>query len=150
MDVDPAEIGKNQTTQVAVVGDVRASLRIMLKMLATKALSRSEDNVWLKHVKETKTYWKENLKIHPGEMGAAKILRKLREVLPPEAVVTTEVGQHQMWASLFFDVIQPGTFFSSTGPRNHGMGVPGGHRRQGGQAGCASGGHCRRRKLQHD
>ncbi len=124
MDVDPAEIGKNQTTQVAVVGDVRASLRIMLKMLATKALSRSEDNVWLKHVKETKTYWKENLKIHPGEMGAAKILRKLREVLPPEAVVTTEVGQHQMWASLFFDVIQPGTFFSSTGLGTMGWGFP--------------------------
>ena len=124
MDVDPAEIGKNQTTQVAVVGDVRASLRIMLKMLATKALSRSEDNVWLKHVKETKAYWKENLKIHPGEMGAAKILRKLREVLPPEAVVTTEVGQHQMWASLFFDVIQPGTFFSSTGLGTMGWGFP--------------------------
>ena len=124
MDVDPAEIGKNQTTQVAVVGDVRASLRIMLKMLATKAPSRSEDNVWLKHVRETKTYWKENLKIHPGEMGAAKILRKLREVLPPEAVVTTEVGQHQMWASLFFDVIQPGTFFSSTGLGTMGWGFP--------------------------
>jgi acetolactate synthase-1/2/3 large subunit len=124
MDVDPAEIGKNQTTQVAVVGDVRASLRIMLKMLATKALSRSEDNVWLKHVRETKAYWKENLKIHPGEMGAAKILRKLREVLPPEAVVTTEVGQHQMWASLFFDVIQPGTFFSSTGLGTMGWGFP--------------------------
>ena len=124
MDVDPAEIGKNQTTQVAVVGDVRASLRIMVKMLREKAVRSSGDNLWLKHVKETKRYWKENLKIHPGEMGAAKILRKLREVLPPEAIVTTEVGQHQMWASLFFDVIQPGTFFSSTGLGTMGWGFP--------------------------
>jgi acetolactate synthase-1/2/3 large subunit len=124
MDVDPAEIGKNQTTSVAVVGDVRASLRIMVNMLMKKAIKKTEENTWLKHVKETKAYWKENLKLHPGEMGAAKILRKLREILPHESIVTTEVGQHQMWASLFFDVIQPGTFFSSTGLGTMGWGFP--------------------------
>jgi len=124
MDVDPAEIGKNQTSTVAVVGDVKASLRIMIKMLAQKAIKKTEDTQWLKHVKETKAYWKENLKIHPGEMGAAKILRKLRELLPHKSIVTTEVGQHQMWASLFFDVIQPGTFFSSTGLGTMGWGFP--------------------------
>ncbi len=124
MDVDPAEIGKNQTTQVAVVGDVRASLRIMIKMLQQKAFKKTGENKWLKHVEETKEYWQKNLKIHPGEMSAAKILRKLREVLPHEAIVTTEVGQHQMWASLFFNVIQPGTFFSSTGLGTMGWGFP--------------------------
>jgi len=124
MDVDPAEIGKNQTTHVAVVGDVKASLRIMVKLLIKRALKKSDDNVWLKHVNEVRDYWRQNLKIHPGEMGAAKILRKLREVLPKEAIVTTEVGQHQMWASLFFDVIQPGTFFSSTGLGTMGWGFP--------------------------
>ncbi|MFB5628475.1 MAG: biosynthetic-type acetolactate synthase large subunit [Nitrosarchaeum sp.] len=123
MDVDPAEIGKNQTTSVAVVGDVRASLRIMVKMLLQKTVKRTE-TTWIKHVKETKAYWKENLKLHPGEMGAAKILRKLREVLPHDSIVTTEVGQHQMWASLFYDVIQPGTFFSSTGLGTMGWGFP--------------------------
>jgi len=124
MDVDPAEIGKNQTTSVAVVGDVQASLRIMVKMLLKKATKKSDDNPWLKHVNEVKDYWRENLKLHPGEMGAAKILRKLRDVLPKEAIVTTEVGQHQMWASLFYDVIQPGTFFSSTGLGTMGWGFP--------------------------
>ncbi|HSB50501.1 MAG TPA: biosynthetic-type acetolactate synthase large subunit [Nitrosopumilaceae archaeon] len=124
MDVDPAEIGKNQTTQVAVVGDVRASLRIMIKMLQQKALKKTDENKWFKHVEETKEYWQKNLKIHPGEMSAAKILRKLRDVLPHKAIVTTEVGQHQMWASLFFNVIQPGTFFSSTGLGTMGWGFP--------------------------
>ena len=124
MDVDPAEIGKNQTTMVAVVGDVRASLRIMVKMLMQKAIKKTEETVWIKHVKEIKAYWKENLKIHPGEMSAAKILRKLREILPHESIITTEVGQHQMWASLFYDVIQPGTFFSSTGLGTMGWGFP--------------------------
>ena len=124
MDVDPAEIGKNQTTSVAVVGDVRTSLRIFGKLLMDKAVRASDDNPWLKHVKETKQYWRENLKLHPGEMGAAKILRKLRELLPKESIVTTEVGQHQMWASLFFDAIHPGTFFSSTGLGTMGWGFP--------------------------
>lgn len=124
MDVDPAEIGKNQTAQVAVVGDVRASLRIMLKMLAQEAIKKTADSTWLKHVKEVKEYWHDNLKIHPGELGAAKILRKLREMLPKESIVTTEVGQHQMWASLFYDVITPGTFFSSTGLGTMGWGFP--------------------------
>ena len=124
MDVDPAEIGKNQTAQIAVVGDLQASLRIMVKMLIQKAIKKDENNKWLQHVKEVKEYWRENLKLHPGEMTAAKILRKLREVLPKESIVTTEVGQHQMWASLFFDVIQPGTFFSSTGLGTMGWGFP--------------------------
>ena len=124
MDVDPAEIGKNQTTRVAVVGDVKASLRILLKMLAQHKVARNGGGQWLKHASEMKAYWKENLKIHPGELGAAKILRKLREELPPESIVTTEVGQHQMWASLFFDVIHPGTFFSSTGLGTMGWGFP--------------------------
>ena len=124
MDVDPAEIGKNQTTQVAVVGDVRASLRIMVKIMMQKSIKKTQDTPWTQHVKEIKAYWKENLKLHPGEMGAAKILRKLRSLLPPESIITTEVGQHQMWASLFYDVIQPGTFFSSTGLGTMGWGFP--------------------------
>ena len=124
MDVDPAEIDKNQTTSVAVVGDVQATLRIMVKLLMKKAIKNTEENNWLKHVKEVKEYWRENLKLPQGEMTAAKILRKLREILPKEAITTTEVGQHQMWASLFFDVIHPGTFFSSTGLGTMGWGFP--------------------------
>jgi acetolactate synthase-1/2/3 large subunit len=81
---------------VLAIGDVRASLRIMVKMLMQKAIKKTEETKWLKHVKETKEYWKENLKLHPGEMGAAKILRKLREILPHESIVTTEVGHSLM------------------------------------------------------
>lgn len=124
MDVDPAEIGKNQTTNVAVVGDVKTSLRIMVKMLIQKAIKRNGENAWQKRVKETKEYYRENLKIHPHPLAASKVLKKLREVLPAQSIVTTEVGQHQMWASLFFDVIHPGTFFSSTGLGTMGWGFP--------------------------
>ena len=131
MDVDPAEIGKNQTTKVAVVGDVRASLRIMVKVVLERqrragraGAVEGEGTEWFRHVKEVRQYWKDNLKIHPGEMAAARILRRLREELPAGAIITTEVGQHQMWASLFYDVVQPGTFFSSTGLGTMGWGFP--------------------------
>ncbi|MEK6877400.1 MAG: thiamine pyrophosphate-dependent enzyme, partial [Thermoproteota archaeon] len=124
MDVDPAEIGKNQTTTVAIVGDVKASLRIMVKMLVQKAIKRNGDYPWVKKMKETKEYYRENLKLYDHPLAAAKVLRKLREMLPHQSIVTTEVGQHQMWASLFFDVIHPGTFFSSTGLGTMGWGFP--------------------------
>jgi len=124
MDVDPAEIGKNQTAQVAVVGDVKASLRVMLKLLAKKVLKKSDGNNWLKHVKEVKDYWRENLKLHPGEMSAAKILRKLREVLPKESIVTTEVGQHQMWAAQHYKFDKPNHWMTSGGLGTMGYGLP--------------------------
>ena len=124
LDVDPAEIGKNQTTSVAIVGDVKASLRIFVKLLMQKAFKKTDENEWLKHMTEVKQYWRDNLKTPAGELTAAKIMRKLREVMPAESIVTTEVGQHQMWASLFYDVISPGTFFSSTGLGTMGWGFP--------------------------
>ena len=48
----------------------------------------------------------------------------MREILPAACLYTTEVGQHQMWASLHFDVIEPGTFFTSTGLGTMGWGLP--------------------------
>ena len=124
MDVDPAEIGKNQTTNVAVVGDVRMSLRVMMKLLQKRLREERTEGAWVKHAKEVHAYWQENLKVPSGEMIASKILKKLRDVLPHESIVTTEVGQHQMWASLFYNVIEPGTFFSSTGLGTMGWGFP--------------------------
>lgn len=124
MDVDPAEIGKNQRTSVAIVGDVRSSLRIMVKLLQRRPPASRGDTPWARHAKETREYWQENLKVPSGEMVASRILKRLRDALPAEAIVTTEVGQHQMWASLFYNVIEPGTFFSSTGLGTMGWGFP--------------------------
>src|SRR6478736_4860765 len=118
------DIPKDVQQNVAEVGDVKTSLRIMVKMLIQKAIKRNGESAWAKRVKETKEYYRENLKIHPHPLAASKVLKKLREVLPAQSIVTTEVGQHQMWASLFFDVIHPGTFFSSTGLGTMGWGFP--------------------------
>lgn len=125
MDVDPAEIGKNKAADIAIVGDVKASLRTAVKMLAKhEIMKRDNDNPWLKRRKELIDYYTDTIKDYPRGLTAKKVLKKLREVLPPSAIVTTEVGQCQMWASLHFDVISPGTFFSSTGLGTMGFGFP--------------------------
>lgn len=124
LDVDPAEIGKNKSVDVAVVGDVKSSLRTMVKMLSTKGIKQDPENFWLKRRKELIDYYNSTIKDYSRELTARKALKKLREILPAEAIVTTEVGQCQMWTSLHFDVISPGTFFSSTGLGTMGFGFP--------------------------
>jgi acetolactate synthase I/II/III large subunit len=124
LDIDPAEIGKNKSVDVALVGDVKSSLRTLVKMFSKKIIKKDSDNPWLKRRKELIQYYAETLKDYPREITAKKSLKKLRELLPANAIVTTEVGQCQMWASLHFDVITPGTFFSSTGLGTMGFGFP--------------------------
>jgi acetolactate synthase-1/2/3 large subunit len=124
LDIDPAEIGKNKSVDVALVGDVKSSLRTLVKMFSKKMIKKDADNPWLKRRKELIQYYAETLKDYPREITARKSLKKLRELLPANAIVMTEVGQCQMWASLHFDVITPGTFFSSTGLGTMGFGFP--------------------------
>ena len=124
MDVDPAEIGKNKSVDVAVVGDVKSSLRTLVKMFSKVSIRRDENNTWLKRRKELIDHYAETIKDYPRDLTARKALKKLREVLPANSIVTTEVGQCQMWASLHFDVVSPGTFFSSTGLGTMGFGFP--------------------------
>ena len=124
MDVDPAEIGKNKSVDVAVIGDVKSSLRTLFKMLSKVIVKKDQDNPWLRRRKELIDHYAETLKDYPRDLTARKALKKLREILPANSIATTEVGQCQMWASLHFDVIAPGTFFSSTGLGTMGFGFP--------------------------
>jgi acetolactate synthase-1/2/3 large subunit len=126
MDVDPAEIGKNKSVDVAVIGDVKSSLRTLIKMLSKKIVEKKDEasNSWLKRRRDLIDYYSESIKDYPRDLTAKKALKKLRECLPANAIATTEVGQCQMWASLHFDVISPGTFFSSTGLGTMGFGFP--------------------------
>ncbi|MDQ3984215.1 MAG: thiamine pyrophosphate-dependent enzyme, partial [Thermoproteota archaeon] len=124
MDVDPAEIGKNKSVDVAVVGDVKSSLRTLVKILSKKIVKKNADYPWLKRRTELVNYYAESIKDFPRDLTARKALKKLREILPIKAIATTEVGQCQMWTSLHFDVISPGTFFSSTGLGTMGFGFP--------------------------
>ena len=124
MDVDPAEIGKNKSVDVAIIGDVKSSLRTLVKMLSKVIIKKDPDNPWLTRRRELIDHYAETIKDYPRDLIARKALKKLRELLPANSIATTEVGQCQMWASLHFDVISPGTFFSSTGLGTMGFGFP--------------------------
>jgi acetolactate synthase-1/2/3 large subunit len=93
-------------------------------MLSNEVIRREKDNPWLRRRKELIDYFSETIKDYARDLTAKKALKKLREILPNEAITTTEVGQCQMWASLHFDVTSPGTFFSSTGLGTMGFGFP--------------------------
>ncbi len=124
-DIDPAEIGKNKAVNAAVIGDVKSSLRTLIKMIPKTFKSDEEvSKQWLNRKKELVSYYEDTMKDYSREITAKKALKKLREILPANGIVTTEVGQCQMWASLHFDVITPGTFFSSTGLGTMGFGFP--------------------------
>ena len=124
-DIDPAEIGKNKAVNAAVIGDVKSSLRTLIKMIPkTFKFDEEVSKQWLNRKKELVSYYEDTLKDYSREITAKKALKKLREILPADGIVTTEVGQCQMWASLHFDVITPGTFFSSTGLGTMGFGFP--------------------------
>ena len=125
-DIDPSEVGKNKEAQVGLIGDVKVTLRELVKAVKTKAMGKTKDQdyPWIKRVNEIKEEWRSKGLPAPREITGPRLLKKMREILPASCLYTTEVGQHQMWASLHFDVIQPGTFFTSTGLGTMGWGLP--------------------------
>ena len=122
IDIDPSEIGKNKTVDVPIVGDLNKTLTMLYDSLA-KRLEKKEDNLWFKRVRQIREEFKD--KIDQGEgLAPPNLLKKLREVLPHNSIITTEVGQNQMWASLYFKVYEPRTFISSGGLGTMGFGFP--------------------------
>ncbi|MBS7650070.1 MAG: biosynthetic-type acetolactate synthase large subunit [Candidatus Bathyarchaeia archaeon] len=123
IDIDPAEIGKNRCVDLAIISDAKMALEALYRAL-TKTLTEKKDTAWsrkLKEMKETNNVKTEN---SGRDLTPPKILKELRRVLPPEAIVTTEVGQNQMWASLYFKVLKPRTFITSGGFGCMGYGFP--------------------------
>ena len=123
IDIDAAEIGKNVDVDVPIVGDAKKALKELHERLA-KQLKKKKSSAWTKRVKETKE------QLNPPSKGASKdlkpkaLLQELRKLLPENAIVTTEVGQNQMWSALYFKALKPRTFISSGGLGTMGFGFP--------------------------
>ncbi|MCX7843446.1 MAG: biosynthetic-type acetolactate synthase large subunit [Clostridia bacterium] len=121
IDIDPAEIGKNIGTSIPVVGDVK----LILKELLETAVKGNADE-WMESIKRIK---KEHpLKHRDGEEGVAVkpqyLLSMLSDMLDRDSIITTEVGQNQIWAANHFKVKKPRTFISSGGMGTMGYGLP--------------------------
>jgi acetolactate synthase-1/2/3 large subunit len=116
IDVDPAEINKNVMTHASIIGDVKE----VLIRLNNKIENHNHDE-WLEHIIELKA--KHPLKYNDAELTGPYIIEQLYEVTKGNAIITTEVGQHQMWAAQFFKYRNPRTFITSGGLGTMGYGL---------------------------
>ncbi|MGO8806423.1 MAG: biosynthetic-type acetolactate synthase large subunit [Candidatus Bathyarchaeia archaeon] len=123
IDIDAAELGKNIEVDVPIVGDAKISLKL-LQTVTTKKLPRMKVSLWSKRIKEAKEQLSPILKERPKDLVPKALLIELRKLLPADAIVTTEVGQNQMWSALYFQALKPRTFISSGGLGTMGFGFP--------------------------
>jgi acetolactate synthase-1/2/3 large subunit len=123
LDVDPAEIGKNIDVDVPIVGDAKTTLAIILAALEKKIL-KDRNTQWTKRMKEVKEKLSPVERDVPKDIVPKTLLLELRKLLPESTIVTTEVGQNQMWSALYFKVLKPRTFISSGGLGTMGFGFP--------------------------
>lgn len=126
LDADPSEINKNKRVDVYVVGDAKHMLAEIYAALCRRFRQREAPYPWLDRVKEVR----EQLASIPAyveaerELSGPKIMKTLREVLPANAIMTTGVGRHQMWAEVHYKVLKPRTWITSTGLGTMGFGLP--------------------------
>ncbi|MCW3991190.1 MAG: biosynthetic-type acetolactate synthase large subunit [Candidatus Bathyarchaeota archaeon] len=124
VDIDRSEIDKNIETVTRVVGDARLALSGIWTRLSRMRTERLGSHSWLKRMEEFKErYVLSEIRGNP-HLRAPAVMKALRRALPRNAIVTTEVGQNQMWAALYFDVYGPRTFLSSGGLGTMGWGFP--------------------------
>ncbi len=116
IDVDPAEVNKNILTQHCMIGDIKKVLSQLNKELPTY-----QRNDWVKTIKElTHEY---PLQYNQEGLKAQYVIEKLYEVTRGDAIITTEVGQHQIWAAQYYKYKKPKTFLSSGGLGTMGYGL---------------------------
>lgn len=116
IDIDPAEINKNVLTHCSIIGDIKEVLRIL-----NDRLTQQEHKEWVTHVMEMKERFP--LKYKPDILSGPYILEKLYEITGGDAIITTEVGQHQMWAAQHFQYKKPRTLLTSGGLGTMGYGL---------------------------
>ena len=124
IDIDPVSINKIVKAHVAIIGDCRKALQC-LNSLATGGVLLSEDQTreWLEQVEK----WKKAVPLSYCRSKNIKpqyVIEKLYELTKGEAIITTEVGQNQMWAAQFYLFDHPDTFISSGGLGTMGFGLP--------------------------
>lgn len=116
IDIDAAEIDKNIKTTASVVGDLK---EILTKI--NEKLPKQQHTEWMAHIEELKE--KCPLSYDPSELSCPYIMQEIDRITKGEAIITTDVGQHQMWASQYYTYTMPRTFLSSGGLGTMGYGL---------------------------
>ncbi len=116
IDIDAAEVNKNIRTDCSVVGDAKEVLKRLIPLLEEH--DRTE---WVSHIMEYKT--KFPLSYNESILTGPYIIEKLDEITNGDAIITTEVGQHQMWAAQYYKYKNPRTLITSGGLGTMGYGL---------------------------
>ena len=116
IDIDAAEIDKNIKTTASVVGDLK---EILTKI--NEKLPKQQHTEWMAHIEDLKE--KYPLSYDPSNLSCPYLMQEIDRITRGEAIITTDVGQHQMWASQYYTYSMPRTFLSSGGLGTMGYGL---------------------------
>jgi acetolactate synthase-1/2/3 large subunit len=124
-DVDPAEIGKNVAPLIPIVGDVKHVAGALCKELEGTEWSPERTSAWLARIAERK----QEFPLHyedpeDGKLAPQFVIQEIDRVTGHDAVICTDVGQHQMWATQWYTYTRPRQFISSGGLGTMGFGLP--------------------------
>lgn len=125
IDIDPSSIGKNVRTDIPIVGDVKTVLRVLIDELkGVKKDWQGDHDEWLHVI----TAWaaQHPLKYEQGEeaVKGQYVIETISKLAPDDAIITTGVGQHQMWAAQFYKFRHPRSFLTSGGLGTMGYCLP--------------------------
>jgi len=126
-DIDPAEIGKNRTADVPIVGDAKFVIDELVSSVATEHAGGHQADLgeWWRTLNDLRERypvgWEEP---SDGTLAPQYVIKRIGEIAGPEAVYAAGVGQHQMWASQFISYENPATWLNSGGLGTMGFAVP--------------------------
>ncbi len=122
-DVDPAEIGKNVSVDVPIVGDVRLTIQGLVDRL--RDLPKPETDAWLAMLGTMKERYQPRWDEAPdGQLSPQEVIQRIGQLAPSDTIFVTGVGQHQMWAAHFLPHETPNSFLNSGGAGTMGYCVP--------------------------
>ncbi|MFF2089481.1 biosynthetic-type acetolactate synthase large subunit [Paenibacillus sp. NPDC058174] len=119
IDIDPAEIGKNIKTDIACVGDIKA----VLAYANTKAMP-SKSSSWINKLQHDKSKYPLRYKDSDTELKPQYVLEMIHKTTKGNAIITTDVGQHQMWTAQFYKFNHSRSLVTSGGSGTMGFGFP--------------------------
>ena len=122
VDIDKSEIDKNVNSITHIWGDARISINELTDKIREIRRAKGGNGEWVHKIEE----YRRNIEEpdESAEITGPNVMKAIRHALPSNALVTTDVGQHQMWAAIHFDVYEPGTFMTSGGLGTMGWGTP--------------------------
>ncbi|MEM0501021.1 MAG: acetolactate synthase large subunit [Ignisphaera sp.] len=126
VNIDPTEIERLPIkVDVALIGDAKAILRKLIDALMNIGVKFERSN-WIRRIYEFRDHYSQYYYVDEDNVGLKpwRVLKTIRGVLPRDAIITTGVGQHQMWCGVFWEALEPRTFITSGGMGTMGFGLP--------------------------